>query len=219
MSKSTLNLMIISILGIALLLTFFLMYKNTQKIYKTNETLNSMSKRIQTLETNSEEFREEDRKEDLVMKAVAKHILGSGLNTHIGKIYVAIATRDKGICEFINNSNSKKLCQTIFEGKCAEKYKSPNKQMCAKKTMLLRRKTSSEEIKSFCNNKEMMETDYNHGDCYQYFVNTLNKPELCEEICKKPIDNSLCGQCTIKRKGETVSCAEEERRICREKAK
>ena len=105
-------------------------------------------------------------------------------------VALAILLNDREVCKDVSG-NDVELCNDVFDGRC-DKYEYPNREICANLNTMIDRKVTPDELISHCNNKNLIEDDLAQTHCFQHFARITKNANLCDEICKAPINNTNC---------------------------
>lgn len=146
------------------------------------------------------------QKDTYLIYTMMKELYFRPILSNSSLISLAVLLNDREICNDVTDIDNK-LCKDIFDGKCDE-YEYPNREICATLNSMLERKVAPTEIISHCNNKNLIKDDMSQTHCFQSFAKMTNNINLCNEICKTPINNTNCKAFCRNDKNELVLCKE-----------
>ncbi len=130
------------------------------------------------------------------------------------RIYLAVLLDDVGVCDDVEAGPDQGLCRDIFNKNCGG-YEYPNRELCGQLALLRNREISTAEVIDYCNDSSLITSDSSQAHCFQYFARVLKQPDLCNEICRKPINNTNCMALCPAGVEPPVSCALQYKTDCR----
>ena len=105
---------------------------------------------------------------------------------------IAYIANDRDICNYLQSKlkQNPDFCYAVFDNNCS-KYDNPNRYGCEGLRLIKEGKTDSVDFINLCNSRIFL-NDSEQMSCFVDFAKMTDNPTLCDEICKKPVNNTTC---------------------------